>query len=326
MKDFANAAGSMRALMNANDIARFRDGNIKMSQQLQSVRMSQSHMSDQANEVSEDLNELKKIWDKYTDVAGLVSARLLNNIDTTHSMLRSREYWASGFAANCCLKLLLSPSSSNILQYPFTSDTDRIRYNIFATVSLMAGLRVAFDAQMQLAIEQVLVKEYLGRIQNGASISHDRDKINSGLMAIKKSMDYLTNRSSLMDVAKDVFAKIPANVSLNQLWTQDKPTTLLKSILIEALSPFEIIKKHCPEILNQYNSELIKLKYIANAQDWCIFLDERIEFLTGYKKNPDGSSTLALLSESKDSRLTEEDKILMGSNSEEISNNPKFRW
>ncbi len=34
MKDFADAAGSMRALMNANDIARFRNGNIKMSQQI----------------------------------------------------------------------------------------------------------------------------------------------------------------------------------------------------------------------------------------------------------------------------------------------------
>ena len=326
MKDFANAAGSMRALMNAHDIARFRDGNIKMSQQLQNVRMSQLHMSNQAAEVSSDLNELQEIWEKYTDVAGLVSARLLNNIDTTHSILRSREYWASGFAANCCLKSLLSPTSSSIFKYPFQSETDRIRYNVFATVSLMTGLRIAFDSQVQLAIEQALVKEYLERIKQGSSISFDREKINSGLIAIKKSVNYLANRTTLMDVAKEVFSKLPSNVSLNQLWSQEAPTELLKSILIDALSPVEILKKHCPEVLNRYNSELIKLKYSTNTEDWSRFLDERIEFLTGYKKNPDGTTTLSLLSKSKDSRLDEEDKILMGSNSDEVSNNPKFRW
>lgn len=326
MKDFADAAGSMRALMNAHDINKFHNGNVNMLQQLQSVRKSQSHMNSQAAEISADLNELQEVWEKYSDISGLVSARLLNNIDTTHSTLRSREYWASGFAANCCLKLLLSPTSSHILKYPFHSDTDRIKYNIFATVSLLTGLRIAFDSQMRISIEQIFIKEYLGRIQQKISISFDRDEINSGLMEIKKSMDCFTNRPALIDVATDIFSRLPANISLNQLWAHGKPTKLIKNIIIEELSPIKAIKKHHPKILKNYNSETISGKYLTNAEDWCTFLDERIEFLTGYKKNSDGTSTLALLSKSKDSRLTEEDRILMSSNSEEVSNNPKFRW
>lgn len=326
MKDFANAAGSMRALMNANDIARFRDGNIKMSQQLQSVRMSQSHMSDQASQLSFELDDLKSIWNEYMDISDLVSARLLNNIDTKYSTLRSREYWALSFASNCCSKILLSSKISGIIKYPFTNEADKIKYNIFATVSLLAGLRIAYDSQLQLSIEQVLVKEYLNRIQQGASISSDREGVNAGLLEIKKSMDCLTSRSALLDVATETFSKLPQNIPLNQLWNADKPTKLLTDILIQALSPVQILKKYCPNIVDAYNSELLGVKYLADMNDWLAFLNDRIEFLTGYKLNSDGSSTLALLRTSKDTRLSEEDKILMGSGSEEVSKNPKFRW
>lgn len=326
MKDFAKAAGSMRAMMNAHDIERFRGESIRMSQQLQNVRMSQSHMSSQVEKVSADLDDLKSIWNEYMDISDLVSARLLNNIDTKHSILRSREYWALSFASNCCSKILLSSNLSKTIKYPFVTEADKTKYNIFATVSLLTGLRVAFDAQMQLSIEQALVKEYLNRIQQGISISSDRESVNAGLIAIKKSMDCLTNRTALLDVATDVFSNIPSNIPLSQLWSNGRPTKVLTDILLNALSPIQILKKYCPEILDAYNSQLIGVKYLVNMQDWLTFLNDRIDFLTGYKLNSDGTSTLALLRTSKDTRLTEEDKILMGSNSDEVSKNPKFRW
>ncbi|TNH81124.1 hypothetical protein CF140_14420 [Aeromonas sobria] len=283
-------------------------------------------MSAQATEISAELDYLKSIWNEYIDISNLVSARLLNNIDTKHSMLRSREYWALSFASNCCSKILLSSNITRIINYPFKNETDKLKYNIFATISLLTGLRVAFDSYIKLSIEQVLVKEYLDRIQQGDSISADRDNINSGLMAIKISMDCLTNKLSLIDVATEVFAKLPNNIPLHQLWNNEKPTRLLTDILIDALSPVQILKKHYPEILGKYNSELVGMKYLTDIQDWLTFLNDRIEFLTGYKLKSDGTSTLALLRTSKDTRLTEEDKILMGSNSEDVSNKPKFRW
>ncbi len=326
MKDFADAASSMRAIMNTIDIQRFRDGNIRMLQQLQSVRMSQLRMNAQATEISAELDDLKFIWNKYMDISDLVSARLLNNIDTKHSTLRSREYWALSFASNCCSKILLSSNLTGVIKYPFINETDKIKYNIFATVSLLMGLRIAFDSYMHLSIEQVLVKEYINRIQQGSSISTDRDNVNAGLIAIKKSIDYLTNNSALIDVVIEVFSKLPSNISPHQLWNNEKPTQLLTDIIIEALSPIQILKKYCPDILSKNNSELLGVKYLTDMQDWLTFLNDRIGFLTGYKLNSDGTSTLALLRTSKDTRLTEEDKILMGSISEEVSNNPKFRW